>query len=80
MENNTLTNPNTDKDLFLYAVLRLQTEVEHIDPITNNSEYRKLEGLAGYMPVFHTIEEAEQASESGKYQIRPVRSYLSAKT
>jgi hypothetical protein len=63
METTSLTN-TPDKDLMLYAVLKLQQDILYQDPVTNETQACKIDGIAGYMPIFHTIEEAEQASES----------------
>ena len=53
----------------LYAVLKLNTDIEVTNPFTGKQEDIKLGGLAGYIPVFETIEEAEESSQNGKYQI-----------
>jgi hypothetical protein len=53
----------------LYAVLKLSTEIEYTNPITQEQVICKLGGFAGYIPVFATIEEAETSAQDGKYQI-----------
>lgn len=45
----------------LYAVLKLLTEIEYTNPFTQEQVTYKLGGLAGYVPVFSTIEEAEES-------------------
>lgn len=56
-------------EVLLYAVLKLSTEIEYTNPITQKQVTCKLGGLAGYIPVFTTIEEAEISAQDGKYEI-----------
>ncbi len=65
---NTNKNGNFAKRV-LYAVLKLNTDIEVTNPLTGKQEDIKLGGLAGYIPVFETIEEATESSQNGKYQI-----------
>jgi len=58
----------------LYVVLRLNTTVEYIDPMTRKTEYTKLGGCVGFMPVYATLEEAESIA-GDKYQILPIKTY-----
>lgn len=53
----------------LYAVLKLSTDIEYIDPYTDKKVSQKLDGIAGYIPVFSSIEEAEEHNGDGKYSI-----------
>lgn len=55
-----------------YAVLKLLTEVEIVasDAVIDVSQ---LEGCAGYIPVFDTIEQAEEHSADGQYSIVPIQ-------
>ena len=58
-----------------YLVMKLQSEVEAINPYTGETQSVKLSGCAGYVPVFDNIEDAEEASCNGKYKIMHIRSY-----
>jgi hypothetical protein len=62
---------NDDKRV-LYAVLKLNTDIEVTNPLTGKQEDTKLCGIAGYIPVFETIEEAIKEAQNGKYQIAPI--------
>ena len=53
----------------LYAVMKLNTDIEVNNPLTGKTEAVKLNGVAGYIPVFSTMEEAEQSAQNGKYDI-----------
>lgn len=53
----------------LYMVMRLNTQVDYLDPRTGKRITTKLEGLAGFVPVFETREEAEEDACNGKYEI-----------
>lgn len=53
----------------LYMVMRLNTLVDYLDPRTGKRITTKLEGLAGFVPVFKTREEAEEDACNGKYEI-----------
>lgn len=53
----------------IYAVMRLQTEVCFNAPSGAEISAGPIGNLAGFIPVYHTIEEAEKASENGKYRI-----------
>jgi len=53
----------------LYAVLKMQESVVFTHPITQVEHSQKISGIAGFIPCFSTIEEAEDASCDGKYQI-----------
>ena len=70
MAENTNTNENGNcANRVLYAVLKLNTDIEVTNPFTGKQENIKLGGLAGYIPVFDTIEEATESAQNGKYQI-----------
>ena len=53
----------------LFAVFKLQTEV--IVKAVNGKDNLlvKIDDVAGYIPVYDTIDEAEEAACNGKYQI-----------
>jgi len=57
----------------LYAVMRLNSKVEVINPFTKLNEEVSLGGCAGYIPVFDSIEEAEKCTCNGKYQILEIK-------
>lgn len=59
---------NQKESKYLYAVLKLSKEVA---TTTFKGEEVKvtISGIAGFIPVFSTIEEAEEHSDDGKYQI-----------
>lgn len=63
------TEPSNSTKPVLYAVLKLSTEIEYTNPITQEQVTCKLGGFAGYIPVFATIEEAKISAQDGKYQI-----------
>jgi hypothetical protein len=67
-ETNT-TETAIDAKRVLYAVLKLNTDIEVTNPFTGKQKDIKLGGLAGYIPVFATIEEATESSQHGKYKI-----------
>lgn len=59
-----------------YAVLRLQTTVTFNtfrSPEEEESSEFKINGIAGYIPVFDTLEQAEEYSENGTYDIVPMK-------
>ena len=53
----------------LYMVMRLNTHIDYLDYLTGKRITTKLEGLAGFVPVFETREEAEEDACNGKYEI-----------
>ena len=53
----------------LYLVMKLNTKVETTDLVTGHPVEIVLTGCAGYIPVFETLEEAEESACNGKYQI-----------
>jgi len=63
-----------NKKITLFAVMKLSTEIEYKNPFTQEQITCKLGGLAGYIPVFSTIEEAEKSAENGKYEIISIES------
>lgn len=60
-------------DTLLYGVCRLNTQIEITNPLTMKRENFKINGIAGYMPIYDTYKEAEEASENGKYEILRLR-------
>jgi len=72
---NHLNNLNNDiMQNEFYAVMKLNTDIEVVNPFTGEKENIKLGGLAGYIPVFSTIEEATESAQNGKYQILGIQS------
>lgn len=62
-----------EKENHQYMVMKMQKTVQVNDPISGQNNDVEIEGLAGYVPVFHTIEEAEESSADGKYDIIPIK-------
>ena len=54
----------------IYMVMRLNTEI--IQTTWQGDEHIKLEGCAGYIPVFNTLKQAEKSAKD-KYAIVPIR-------
>jgi len=52
-----------------YAVMRLNEDITFTDPQTLKERTEKLNGIAGFIPCYETIEEAQEASCDGKYEI-----------
>ena len=50
-------------------VMKIKTLITYDDPFTGKEIERELGGCAGYIPVFKTIEEAEEESVDGKFDI-----------
>jgi hypothetical protein len=57
----------------LYAVLKLSQDITYTDPFTGEERKEKIQGIAGYIPCFETIEEAEEAACDGKFQIVAIK-------
>jgi hypothetical protein len=57
----------------LYAVLKLSQDITYTDPFTREERKEKLQGIAGFIPCYETIEEAEEAACDGKFQIMPIK-------
>jgi hypothetical protein len=53
----------------LFAVLKLTTTIKYDDPFSGEEITTKLNGCAGYLPVFNNIEDAREAACDGKYNI-----------
>jgi hypothetical protein len=53
----------------LYAVLKLSQDIAYTDTFTGEERKQKLHGIAGFIPCYETIEEAEEAACNGKFQI-----------
>ena len=66
---NRITSADIEANPMLYAVLRLNTDIEVTNPFTGKREDIKVGGIAGYIPVFNTVEEAQKSSQDGKYSI-----------
>lgn len=65
---------NNLREEVFYAVMKLNTDIEYINPFSGKREDVKLGGLAGYIPVFNSLEEAQDSSQDGKYQILAIQS------
>jgi len=63
------TSADIEANPMLYAVLKLNTDIEVTNPFTGKREDIKVGGIAGYIPVFNTVEEAQKSSQDGKYSI-----------
>ena len=50
-------------------VSKMSTMIEYTNPITGLPCSDKLGGLYGFLPVFETREEAENASDNGRFSI-----------
>lgn len=72
---NQSENIDTDTDGYtvLYAVFKLCQGITYIDPFTREKRKEKIQGLAGYIPCFETIEEAEENACNGKFEIVAIR-------
>ena len=57
----------------LYAVLKLSQDITYTDPFTKEERKEKIQGIAGYIPCFETIEEAEEHACEGKFQIMAIK-------
>ena len=57
-----------------YVVMKLNQNIILTDSLGNETKH-KLNGkdFAGYIPVFHTYEEALNNSEDGKFQIMSIK-------
>jgi len=66
-------NTKPDGYRLLYAVLKLNQDITYIDPFTKEERKQKIQGIAGYIPCFETIEEAEEHACDGKFQIFPIQ-------
>lgn len=49
--------------------MRLNEDITFTDPQTLKERTEKLNGIAGFIPCYETIEEAQEASCDGKYEI-----------
>lgn len=54
----------------VFAVMKLIENVEAM--VQGEPRLIKVEGLRGYIPVFKTIEEAQENSSDNKFQILPM--------
>jgi hypothetical protein len=57
----------------VYAVLKLSQDITYTDPFTREERKEKIQGIAGYIPCFETIEEAEEHACDGKFQIVAIK-------
>lgn len=63
----------TDGYTVLYAVLKLCQGITYTDPFTREKRKEKIQGIAGYIPCFETIEEAEENACDGKFEIVAIK-------
>lgn len=65
------TSADIEENLMLYAVLRLNESVEVDDMLRGETINVKVtnDKVAGYIPVFKTVEAANESCANGKYQI-----------
>ena len=52
----------------LFMVMKLSTDITYTNQVGTEVK-QKLEGCYGYIPVFETIEEAEEMANDGELQI-----------
>lgn len=64
---------NTDLIPRLYAVFKLCQNITYTDPLTGEERQEKIQGIAGYIPCFETIKEAEEAACDGKFEIVAIK-------
>jgi len=55
-----------------FMVMKLLTKVE-VSAVTGLNEDFELGGCAGYVPVFNTLQEAEEHADHGRFQIATVK-------
>ena len=55
----------------MYVVMRLSTSIE-ADLFNGEKQVVKLGGIAGFLPVYDTLEQAQEAAENGKFEIVPI--------
>jgi hypothetical protein len=53
----------------LYAVLKLSKNVTINDPFTGKEHTEKINGIAGFIPCFERLEDAEEEACDGKFEI-----------
>jgi hypothetical protein len=61
------------KNRKLYAVMKLNTDIEYTNPFTKEQVTCKLGGVHGYIPVFSNLKDAKKSSEKEKYQILKIQ-------
>ena len=72
-EKSESSKPAIDGYTVLYAVLKLSQDITYTDPFTGQERKEQLQGIAGFIPCYETIEEAEEAACDGKFQIMPIK-------
>lgn len=65
--------PAIDDNTVLYAVLKLNQDIIYTDPFTREERKEKIQGIAGYIPCFKTIEEAKESACNGKFEIAAIK-------
>ena len=55
----------------MYVVMRLSTSIE-ADLFNGEKQVVKLGGIAGFLPVYDTLEQAQEAAENGRFEIVPI--------
>ena len=56
-----------------YAVMKLLDSISLCAPSGAEIETAQIKGLHGFIPVYATLEQAEEASEDGKYKIQIIQ-------
>ena len=55
----------------LFMVMRLSTSIE-ADLSNGEKQVVKLGGIAGFLSVYDTLEQAQEAAENGRFEIVPI--------
>lgn len=55
----------------LYMVMRLNTNVT-VGNAEMGERVEKIAGIAWFLPVYDTLEQAQEAAENGKFEIVPI--------
>jgi hypothetical protein len=73
-ENNSKNQIDSGSTLF--AVLKLSTTIKYDDPFSGEEITTKLNGCAGYLPVFNNEKDAKKTACDGKYDIVAIQPKL----
>ena len=52
-------------------VMRLSTSIE-AELFNGEKQVVKLGGIAGFLPIYETLEQAQEAAENGRFEIVPI--------
>ena len=55
----------------LFMVMRLNTNVTVVNA-EMGERVEKIAGIAGFLPVYDTLEQAQEAAENGRFEIVPI--------